>query len=363
MKRSLLKLRQTQTGKSCAINRGILGQIDLDLKQRLRAILIALFTILVVGSVGYSILEDWSLFDGLWMTVITLSTIGYGEVHHLTTAGRVFTIFLTVGGLGFMAYSFSALTAFIVEGELRDVLRRRKMQSRIEALENHYIVCGAGFTGTAIIEELVKIQRPFVAIDQDHHKCQVVQEMGYPFIEGDALEDATLEAAGVRHARGIFCAIESDRDNVFICLTARGLNPDLRIVSEAHDERVRKKLIRSGADAVVNSDRIGGLRIASEMVRPATVGFLDAMIRDETATYRFEEVRIPDGSNLVNKPVGSINDVAGKKPLVVAIKDSETGLYTVNPPSNKLINAGNLLIVIGSMEEVSQLQKIAGAQS
>ncbi|MFH1726497.1 MAG: NAD-binding protein [Elusimicrobiota bacterium] len=334
--------------------------MDSEMTERLRGVLVALLAVLFAGTMGYTLIEGWPPFDSLYMTIITLATIGFGEVHPLSTAGRVFTIVLSLCGLGVMAYSFSTLTAFIVEGQLTDVLRRRKMESRIRTLDGHYIVCGAGYTGMTIIRELVKIGRPFVAIELNDEKAAHLQQEGHLVIRGDAMHDEVLERAGIKKARGLFCVVDNDRDNVFVALTARGLNPLLRIVSEVNDERVRDKLLRSGADAVVSSTHIGGLRLASEMVRPAAVGFLDSMIRDKDSAYRFEEVHISEDSSAVGRPFGSIEIRGGRPPLVLGVKESGTGRYVVNPPKERPLQAGEYLVVLGDREEVARLQKSIG---
>jgi len=332
-----------------------------EIVRRLKVVFISLPAVMLAGTVGYTVIEGWPVFDSFYMTVITLATIGYGEVHTLSTAGRVFTIFLSCSGLGVAAFAFSSLTAFIVGGELRDVLRRKQMKSAIEKLKDHFIVCGAGFTGTAIFEELRKTHRPFLIIEKEAAKADDLQEDGYLVIMGDALRDEVLEEAGIGRARGIFCVLDSDRDNVFVVLTARGMNPRLRIISEVHDDKVRDKLLRSGADAVVSSRKIGGLRLASEMVRPAAVGFLDSMIRDRESTYRFEEIRIPDDSPVLRQSLRAIEVTGGRKPLVVGIKEPKTGRYTINPSPDRPIEAGDFLVVLGDKEQVHRLQEAVEA--
>ena len=328
-----------------------------EIVDKLRAAVLGLLLLLVVGTVGYAVIERWSVFDSLYMTVITLGTIGYGEVHELHAAGRVFTIFLIFGGLGVAAYSFSMMTAFIVEGELSDVLRRRKIDARIRALKGHYIVCGAGYIGKTIMDELHKTDRSFVVVETDKEKVAELLEKKLLAIEGNAMHEETLQRAGVDHAKGIFCALPSDQDNVFVTLIARGLNQSLRIVSEVHDDSVRSMLLRSGADAVVSSENIGGMRMASEMVRPVTVGFLDSMLRDRGSSYRFEEVPLAGHERLVGKAIGSIRGKPGEVPVVVAVKEKDTGKYAINPSPDHVLAQGDVLVVLGSTDELSRFKE------
>ena len=325
---------------------------------KLRVPLIAMLLMLAAGTAGYVLIEGWPAFDALYMTVITLGTIGYGETHELHTAGRVFTMLLIFSGLGIAAYSFSVMTAFIVEGDLSDVLRRRKMESRIAKLHGHYIVCGAGFTGKAVLEELHKTQRPFVVIERDEARARELEEKGLLAIRDDASRELVLEQAGVARAKGLFCCLGSDRDNVFIALTARTLSQTVRIVSELHDESARNMLVRGGADSVVSSEHIGGLRMASEMIRPAAVGFLDSMIRDRGSAYRFEEIPLRAGSPLVGRELGSIKPRPGESPVVLAVKDSGGG-YAINPSADRRLAQDDVLVVLGSTDEVGKLRASA----
>jgi len=328
------------------------------MRERLAIAVFILAAVLFVGTLGYTLIERWNSLDALYMTVITVATVGYGETHPLSTPGRVFTMFLILGGLGAVGYAFSSVTAFIVEGELKDVLRRRKMLAKIAALKDHYIICGGGSIGRTISEELAKTSRPFVVIERDPQKAAHIEEKGWLVMTGSALDDETLKSAGIERSRGVFCALSDDRDNSFAAISARGLNPSVRIVSQIHDQSVRDKLVRSGVDAAVNSGRIGGLRMASEMIRPATVGFLDSMIRDRGDAYRFEDVPVPPGSKMIGRPLSEVRGGRANAPLIVAVK-SPSG-YDINPPGEKPLGPEESLVVIGSVEQVRALkQKMA----
>lgn len=335
--------------------------MELDFSTRLKAVLLAMAACLLVGTLGYAAVEGWSLFDSFYMTVITLATIGYGEVHPLSTAGRVFTIVLSLLGLGVVAYSFSALTAFIVSGELNERLRRRKMEKRIQGLDRHFVIFGMGHTGKTIAAELKKTHHDFVVIEHDEEKGAVALEAGHLVVIGDALRDETLERAGVGRARGVFLTFDNDRDNVFVALSCRVMNPGVRIVSELHDGHVKDKLFRSGADAVVSPPMIGGLRMASEMIRPAAVGFLDSMIRAKDSAYRFEQVDLPEGSRYDGKPFESIKVPGGKAPLILAVREKNTERYEVNPPGTRVLRAGEQLVALGDQDEIRLLREAVQA--
>lgn len=328
-------------------------------RTRLTEVAVLLGVVLGVGTAGYMAVEGWGAFDALYMAVITVATIGFGEVHPLTPPGRVFTIFLIFLGLGTTGYAFSQLTAFIVEGDLSTALRRKKMEKRIREIESHFIVCGMGNTGRVVLEELIRTERPLVVIERDAEKAAELEAQKLLVIHGDASHDDVLEKAGIAKARGIFCVLSHDHENLLLTLAARGLNPTVRIVTELHDGRFRDRLTRCGADAVVDSPHIGGLRLASEMVRPVTVGFLDAMIRDRTTAYRFEEVALAESSRLAGRAVSQLGDAGGRLPNVVAVKEGVSGRYAINPDPAQKLAVGDVLVVLGTREEIRRLKAVA----
>lgn len=318
--------------------------------------LIFIFCLLVAsimgGTAGYRLVEGWGFMDSLYMTVITLSSVGYGEVHPLDTHGRVFTIILILGGIGVMTYAFTTITAIIVEGELSVAFKRRRMQKLIDKLENHYIICGAGHAGGVIAGELRKTGRPIVVIEKDKETLEKFHErMGDDIlvIEGDATEDEALTKAGIARAKGVFAVLATDQDNAFVALSAKGVNPKARVVCCQKELGVREKLFRSGADNVVNPEFIGGLRMASEMIRPAATGFLDSMIKDKDSVVRFDEIAVPEGSPFVGKTIGTIKGAQGKAPLVVAVLENGSGKYDINPEPERTISAGERLVLIGEL--------------
>lgn len=324
-----------------------------DLKKKLLIAVAILACLYVAGVAGYALIERWSLFDAAYMTVITLASVGYGEVRPLSVAGRAFTMALIMLGMGTFVYALSTITAFFVEGELGGYLRRKKVKRSIERLEGHLIVCGTGHVARYIIAELHATGRAFVVIDKDPERLGGMKERDdILFLRGEPTDEAALAAAGVGRARGLVSALENDKENLFVVMIARGLNPALRIVTKSADERSAPIFARAGADAVVSPEFIGGLRMASELVRPEVVSFLDAMLRTEGAALRVEEIAVRPGSPLAGKALREVNDDDRAGLRVIAVKDAATGGYTYIPPSSFTISAGDILIVIGTAAKI-----------
>ena len=323
------------------------------------ALLIALF---IIGIVGYAIIEgnnpheNWTLTDAIFMTVITLTTVGYTD-YHMSTAGKLFTVVLLVGGIGVFAYSLSVATAFIVEGELREIFRRRRMEKSIDKLSNHYIICGIGDTGVHGLDELIHMNADFVAVEREQAQIEhLLETRDFLYVQGDVTDDEVLIRAGIKQAHGLIISLSRDQDNLFVVLSAKQLNPKLKVVSKAVEENSVAKLEKAGADGVVLADQIGGLRLASIVMRPTVVDFLDVMLKHQEAT-RFTESVIQSGSALVGLTLSEarIPDQTGL--VVVAIRDRE-GNFIYNPSGNLKLDVGNALIVIADNEQLGQLNRL-----
>jgi voltage-gated potassium channel len=327
-----------------------------EIRSRIAGVTALLMLTLIAGTAGYVLIEGWPVFDAFYMTVITLATVGYGETNSLTRAGRVFTLFLILGGVSVVAYAFSTITSIVVEGQLFLVVKRRRMEKEIGKLAGHYIVCGMSHSARVIMDELDKTGRAFVAVDKDRETVERLTAEGFKAVEGDATEEATLKRAGVMRAAGVFAVLSTDQNNAFVALTVKGLNPAARVVSTQRELSVRHQLLRSGADNVVSPQYIGGLRMVSEMVRPATVGFLDSMMRERGEVFRFDEVAVPEGSPFVGRPVGDVKGAEGHAPLLVAVLEAESGLYDINPAFDRRINAGDRLVMLGEASKLSELR-------
>ena len=339
--------------------------------RRLGAAIAVFGAAIAAGTFGYYYLGEgrWSLFDCFYMTVVTLSTVGFAET--LPGLGevegaRVFTVVLIVLGSGTLLYFASSLTAFIIEGDLVGVLRRRRMQNRVDELQGHVIVCGVGSTGIHCIEELAATGTPFVAVDADEDRLvrlgEDFEDMELLYVVGDATDDHTLQRAGIARARGLIAALHDDRDNVFVTITARALNARARIVAKAVETSADKKLRRAGADAIVSPNRIGGMRLVSELIRPHVVEFLDTMLRESRRSLRIEEVPVPPGSRLDGRSLREADLRRVADVLVIAVRLAD-GDYVHNPSPETPLRAGMTLIVLGECHQVQRLRRWTGGET
>jgi len=310
--------------------------------REIAAVLLSLTITLLIGTFGYMQIEGWDAMDALFMTVITLSTIGYGETHPLSPAGRLFTIFLIFGGLGFVAYAFSLITATVIDGHLSNALRRRRMIKEIARLKNHFIICGTGPTALHLAKELKKCNMPHVLIADRQEDTDSLMCEGHLVVEGDATDDDVLASAGILRAEGVFNALETDRDNAFAAVTAKALKTELRIVSTQYKPDARNKLLRSGADVTISAAQIGGLRMVSEMVRPASVLFMDGLMGKTKMDLNAEEITLPEGREFL---VGELNAKGMAK--LLAVREPENR-YSINPASGNSVKGGDTVVIIGT---------------
>jgi len=340
---------------------------SIGLRRQLLAGFLGVMATLFGGSFGYYLLGHgrWAFEDCLYMTAISLTTVGYGEIIDVgnVPGARIYTIVLILLGMGVIVYFASTVVAFIVEGELKQYFGRRKMDKEIEKLKNHIIVCGAGSTGASVIQEMLATRTPFVVIDENEERVKkIMADENGPFLYviGDVAADHILIEAGIRHARGLIAALPEDKENLFLIISARQLNPKLRIVSRGIEPNIAEKLVRAGADSVVSPNNIGGMRMASEMIRPRVVEFLDVMLRDKDRTLRVEEVTVYAGSQLAGLTLKKA-DIRGRADvLVVAAKSAQTA-YTHNPRPDYILEPGTVLIVIGVVDEMERLRKVCNA--
>lgn len=329
-----------------------------ELKGKLLISFLILFSVLIFGTIGYVVIEKWTFFDALYMTVITIATVGYGETHQLHTAGRIFTIFLILFCVGTLTYAVSSITAFFVEGELQGYIRRKKMENKIKNLSEHYIICGAGNVGKYIIDELYKTNKKFVVVDSSIDSINTLNnKYKILYIEGNATNDEVLLKSGIKRAKGLISVLPSDKDNLFVVITGRQLNSNLKIVTKVTDEESIPKLYKAGADSVVSTDAIGGLRMASVCLRPTVVSFLDEMLRETQQVLRIEEVEVKENSTLIGK---TIKEIVLKEEIdvnIIAIKNKISKEYIYNK-INYEINKGDILIVIGNLEQIQKLNSL-----
>ncbi len=338
-----------------------------------RRVLVAgglVFLVILWGSLGYFWIGGgrWTFLDCVYMTVISVTTVGYGEVLRGMEAmpgARAFTICVVLVGFASGGFALSTLTALIVEGDLARLRRKKKMRKIIDAMSGHTIVCGVGSTGRHVVEELVATGTRFVLVDHDEEKlADVVRHyanVAVPFIHGDATADSVLREAGIERAKGLVAALREDKDNLFVVITARAANPSARIVARSGDVRVFELMRKAGANAVVSPNFIGGMRLASELLRPNVVEFLDEMIRDRDMNLRIEEVGIPHGSTFAGKTLreSRIRDLTDA--LVLAIRDKPRGAFRYNPGPDAVLDAGVTLVLLGRSASVAKLRDAVGA--
>lgn len=320
-----------------------------EAKQRLVISAVAIGVILTTGTLGYYFLtgRENSLLNCLYMTVITVTTIGYSEVFDLSNNpwGRVFTMGVALSGIGTLAYVMSNVTAFIVEGELSASFRRRKMEKAAAQMKDHYIVCGYGSLGEQIVNELASTARPCVVVDDDAKRAEALGSRGIPAVVGDATDGDTLARANVQNAAGVFAALDDDHGNVIITLTARQANPRVRVIARCHEPKNLPKLKAVGAEATISPTTIGAMRMASEMVRPTVVSFLDMMLRDKDLNLRIEEIPGAPAKR-------SVADLGlGRFPNTLLLAVRKPSGWTYNPAPDYRLEQDSVLVVMTTPDE------------
>jgi voltage-gated potassium channel len=319
-----------------------------------------LLLVLFGGILGYSLIENWRPLDALYMTVITITTVGFGEVRPLSEGGRAFTMILILASVGMVAFIAVGLARIMVEGEIRRILGRRKLEKKIGTLKDHYIVCGYGRIGTYICKELAEKPRPFVVVEKDPEITQRLEEENYFYVNGDATDDETLLMAGIESAKCLVAAVASDADNLYITLTARQLNPGLYILSRATDENAEKKLLTAGANKVVMPYLIGAHRMAMALVQPTVVDFMEIAIHRRSLELQLEEVTVRNLDQLPSAVLRESGIRSGLDLIIVAIK-KESGKMIYNPSSETRIDVGDTLITLGERKNLDKLEKLVAS--
>ena len=319
------------------------------------AILLSL--VLFLGTAGYVLIEGWPLFEALYMTVITITTVGYGEVRSVSELGRVFTVFLIFTGMGIMAYTLGTVAQIMVEFQVRDLIGRRRLGLKLKNMKNHYILCGYGRIGMIIAQELKSNDIPIIVVDQDPQSKEKLRSHDIPYIIDDATSEDVLVEAGILRAKGLVTVVLSDADNLFITMTARGMNPDLFILSRADQEATEKKLIRAGANKVVMPYLIGGLRMVHTILRPAVTDFFDFAMQDKNIALKMEELKVGEKSTLNGVRLMDSGIRQDMNVIIVAIRD-KAGVMSFNPSSNVAMESGTTLIALGPMGDLEKLDRI-----
>jgi voltage-gated potassium channel len=325
----------------------------------LKVTIILLLFVTAGGTLGYMAVEGWSLLDAFYMTVISLTSVGFGEVHPLSHAGKLFTVLVILGGVAIVAMALGFGSRIVLEGQLERLMGRRKVEKEIARLRDHYIICGYGRMGRIISQEFLKKPVPFVVVERDPEIFRNI-DPGVLAICGNAAEDAVLMAAGIVRARGLVSVVSSDADNVYITLTAAGLRPDLFVVARAGDEGAERKLMRAGASKVVCPYAIGGTGIANAILRPAVVDFIDLVTRREHLELQMEEVRVAATSPLAGRSILQTGLRQQYGAIVVAVKKGSDHMK-FNPEPDHRIDAGDRLIVLGAGEKLDEIARLAAS--
>ena len=326
--------------------------------------MLALLAVMVVGVVGFSAIggPEHGLIDAIYMTTITLTTVGFGEIIDMSAnpAGRLFTVGLLLVGMGIVAYALSQVTAFVVEGELLHIFERRRMQRTLGRLSGHYVVCGDTPAAWYVAEELMRTGRQVAIVAATEEVLAEADErLGQPpGIAGDPDDDGVLQEAGIERAAGVVFCSHNDKDNVLGVLTARRLAPAARIIAATERPETESKLLSAGADAVVSPSRIGGLRMASELVRPGVVSFLDQMLRSERSSLRVEEVTVPSGAAAVGKPLGFLEVDTLPGVLLIAVRRGAGGDFEFKPSPEVRVEAGMTLVVMADAKARVRLEEL-----
>ncbi|MFA4902143.1 MAG: NAD-binding protein [Desulfobaccales bacterium] len=315
-----------------------------------------LLALLLIGSLGFVWLQGWDFFDALYMTVTTLSTVGYGEIHPLTRIGRLYNMVLILSGMGVMFYILGSLARVVIEGEIRAVFGRRKLIKHIKRLKNHYILCGYGRIGEIIALQLKDRGLPLVVIENDPALLSRLEASGYFFISGDATREEVLMEAGIERAKGLISVVSTDAANVYTVLTARSLNPRLFIVARGEEEGSEKKLLRAGADKVESPYRMGGQKMAHTILHPTVTTFMELAMK-EGIEWSMEEIAVGQASALLGVPLKDSGIRQKLDLILVAIKRAD-GEMIFNPSYDTAILAGDTLIALGLRKNLDALEEM-----
>ena len=316
-----------------------------------------LLLILIYGTSGYMLIEGTNMTDALYMTVISITTVGFSEVIPLSPVGKYFTMFLVFGGVGLFLFFVSLITQAMVEGGLQTFLGRRHMEKKLASLKDHYIVCGFGRIGKVISKILHENRRPFLIIENNPEEITAIEELGYLVLRGDSTSDDILTKAHINDARALIAVTSSDADNVYVILSARVLKPDIYILARSSGKKgAESKLLRAGANKVFSPYEIGARRMAQSLVRPTVIDFIDLTVHDGELGLRLEELRVSDKATFVNKTLMQSGIRSEHDLIVVAIK-RDKGEMLFNPNQNTEILPGDILVVLGEHANIQGLEK------
>ncbi len=317
-------------------------------------------TVIVIGLLGYHIIEGWSFTESLYMTIITISTVGFGEVRPLSASGKLFTIGLILIGIATISTSASFVFYSVVEGAFGEAVKKRRKEQRLARIKDHFIICGLGAVGEDVVHEFIRAKKPFVIVDRNEEVLKQLAE-DHPrvvYVVGNAAEEDVLKNAQIDRAQGIIAVLGDDADNLYICLTARALNPKLRIIARVIHGGSIAKLKKAGADYVFSPEKIGGLRLAEAALKPTVTSFLDAILHGEVVNVVLEEVKVADACHLAGT---TLRDAAISRNIgivIPAIKPAGEERLVFNPSPDRVIQPGDTLITFGTPEQIKQLKRV-----
>jgi len=312
------------------------------------------------GVTGYMTIEDWGFLDALYMTVTTLTTVGYDEVHKVSDLGRMFTIFFIIIGVVYFLYIAGAVVQFVVEGQIRTILGRRSLEKKIDRMNNHYIVCGYGRIGKILCKMLARKPVDLVVIEKNLELIPVMDNDKMVYVSGDAGDEATLLRAGIKRAKGLIAVLATDTDNVFLVLTARQLNPDIFIMARASQDVSKSKLLAAGANRVESPYDMGAASMAQRIIRPTVTNFLDLAFAHKRKDIQMEEIPVNPSSSLVNVMLKDSGIRQRFNLIIIAIKKQDDSML-FNPSFETVIEAGETVIAVGQEENLQKLEKILSA--
>ena len=323
-------------------------------------VITAFVVAVIIGTVGFMVIEGWSLLDAVYMTITTIFTVGFGEVHPLSTAGSVFTLLLIVGGVGVIFYGIGVMAEFIIGDQLSGLFRGRAVRKQVEKLKDHHIICGYGRVGQAIARQFAASKAPFVVIDTDTEALEAARQAGFLGVRGDASSDEVLEAAGIRAAKGLVAAVGSDAANIFVTLSARVLNPALLIVARAGSDDTVSKLERAGADRVVTPYGIGGKRMAALLLKPLVSDYFEVVTGGGELEFLVEEFALADGCPAVGQSIQEL-DVRKRTGATILAVRHEQGRFDTNPSPELMLQPGDKMIAIGTQTDITRLEALLSA--
>ncbi len=325
--------------------------------MKISVFIAALFFIL--GTAGYMTIEGWGILDAAYMTAITLSTVGFSEIHDMSEGGRLFTIFLIFTGVGYFLYLGGIFISSVVDGEIKNMLGRQRLDNKIKKLKDHYIVCGYGRIGRVLCKFVSEDTKDIVVVEQSEEKKDILEKDKLHYIIGDAGNEEVLEKAGIKRARALVAALSADTENVFLVLTARQLNPDIYIMARAASTMVRKKLYVAGANQVESPYDVGGVSMGLKLLRPTVSNFLNTALSRESDAIQIEEAFVPETSDYTGKPLKDSGIRQNYNLIIIAIKE-KSGHMVFAPHFETIIHPRDTLIVMGKAEDLKAFRHSLG---